>query len=73
MSHGLRSGEYGDCGTTGISFLVKKFFHRGGSVTGSVVVMQDPSVRNLWPDMMKPFSESFKDPTIVPIIPTVKR
>ena len=42
-------------------------------MTGSVVVMQDPSVRNLWPDMMKHFSESFKDPTLVPIIPTVKR
>jgi len=34
-------------------------------VTGSVVVMQHPSVRNLWPEKMDPFSESFKDLTIV--------
>jgi len=27
--------------------------------------MQHPSVRNLWPDTMNPFSESFKDHTIV--------
>jgi len=50
----------------------QKFVHRDGSVTGSVVVMQHPNVRNLWPDMMNPFSESFKDLTIVPIILTVK-
>ena len=50
----------------------KKFFHGGGSVTGSVVVMQHPSVRNLWPDT-NPFSESFKDLTIVPLILTAKR
>ena len=42
-------------------------------MTGSFVVMQHPSVRNLWPGMMNPFSESFKDLTIVPIIVTVKR
>jgi len=47
------------------AFLVKKFFHGDGSVTGSVVVMQHPSVRNLWPDMKNPFSESFKKHTIV--------
>jgi len=34
-------------------------------VTGSIVVMQHPSVRNLWPDTMNPFYESFKDLTIV--------
>ena len=28
-------------------------------------MMQHPSVRNLWPDMMNPFSESFKDLAIV--------
>jgi len=33
-------------------------------MTGSVV-KQHPSVRNLWPDMMNPFSESFKDIAIV--------
>jgi len=27
--------------------------------------MQHPSVRNLWPDMMNPFSESFTDLTMV--------
>jgi len=51
----------------------QKFFLRDGSVTGSVVVMQHPSVRKLWPDKMNPFSESSKDLTIVPIILTVKR
>ena len=50
----------------------KKFVHRGGIVTGSVVVMQHPSVCNLWPDMMNPFSALFKDLMIVPIILTVK-
>jgi len=34
-------------------------------VTGSIVVMQHLKVRNLWPDTMNPFSESFKDLTIV--------
>ena len=34
----------------------------------SVVVMQRPSFRNLWPDTMNPFSESFKDLTIVLLI-----
>ena len=34
-------------------------------MTGSVVVMQHPSVRNLWPDSINPFSESLKDLTIV--------
>ena len=38
-----------------------KFVHGDGSVTGSVVVIQHPSVRNLWPDTINPFSESFKD------------
>jgi len=51
----------------------QKFVHRDGSVTGSTVVMQHPSVRNLWLDTMNPFSESFKDLTIVPITLTVKR
>ena len=39
----------------------QKFVHGNGSVTWSIVVMQHPSVRNLWPDTMNPFSESFKD------------
>ena len=43
----------------------QKFVHGDGSVTGSVVVWQHPSARNLWPDTMNPFSESFKEPTIV--------
>jgi len=65
-SHGLRSDEYGSCGTIGISFFFcKKFIHGGGSVTGSVVVMQHPSVRSLWPDMMNRFTDPFKDLTIV--------
>jgi hypothetical protein len=51
----------------------QKFVHRDGSVTGSIVVMQHPSVHNLWLDTMNPFSDSFKDVTIVPIILTVKR
>ena len=46
-------------------FFGQKFVHGDGSVTGSIVVMQHPSVRNLWPDTMNPFSESFKDLTIV--------
>ena len=64
-SHGLRSGEYGGCGTTEIPFFGQNFVHGDGSVTGSIVVMQHPSVRNLWPDTMNPFSESFKDLRIV--------
>ena len=43
----------------------QKFVHGDDSVKGSVVVMQNPSVRNLRPDTMNPFSESFKDLTIV--------
>jgi len=50
----------------------QKFVHRDGSVTGSAVVMQHPSVRNLWLNGMNPFSESFKNFTIVPTILTVK-
>ena len=46
-------------------FSLKKIFHGDGSVTGSIVVMQHPRVRNLCPDTMKPFYESFKDLTIV--------
>ena len=42
-----------------------KFFHGDGSVTGSIVVMQHPSVCNLLPDTMNPFYELFKDLTIV--------
>jgi len=34
-------------------------------MTGSVVMMQHPSVHNLWLDTMNPFSESFKDLMIV--------
>jgi len=33
-SHGLRSGEYGDCGTTEIPFFGQKFVYGDGSVTG---------------------------------------
>jgi hypothetical protein len=47
-----------------------KIVHGDGSVTGGIVVMQNPRVRNLWPDTMNPFSESFKDLTIVLIILT---
>jgi len=43
----------------------KKFVHGDGSVTRSVVAMQHPSVRNLCPDTINPFSELFKDLTIV--------
>jgi hypothetical protein len=50
----------------------QKFIHRDGRVTGNAVVMQHPSVCSLWPDTMNPFSESFKDLMIVPIILTVK-
>ena len=48
-SHGLRSGKYWGCGTTGIPFLVKNSFTET-AVWGSVVVMQHPSVRTIWPD-----------------------
>ena len=34
-------------------------------MAGSIVVMQHPSVRNLWPDTLNPFSESFKDLAMV--------
>jgi len=34
-------------------------------VKGSIVVMQHPSVRNLWLDTINPFSESLKELTIV--------
>jgi len=37
-------------------------------VTGSVVMMQHPSVHNIWLGTMNPFSESFKDLMIVLII-----
>ena len=43
----------------------QKFVHGDGIVTGSVVVMHHPSVRHLWPYTINPFSESFKDLTIV--------
>jgi len=46
----------------------QKFVQGDGSVTGSFVAMQLPGVRNLWPDTMNSFSESFKDLTIVPFI-----
>ena len=46
----------------------QKFVHGDGNVTGSVVVMQHPCVCNLWLDTMNPFSESFKDLTIVLLI-----
>jgi len=42
-----------------------KFVHGDSSVTRSIVVMQHPSARNLWPDTINPLSESFKDLTIV--------
>ena len=60
------------------TFFGQKFVHGDGSVTGSIVVMlQHPSVRNLWPDTMNPFSESwtvwrFKFNTML-IILTAKR
>ena len=60
-SHGLRSGEYGGCRTTGIPFLVKNSFTEM-AVWWSIVVMQHPSVRNLWLDTMNPNSESFRGP-----------
>ena len=34
-------------------------------MTGSIVMMQHPSVRKLGPDTTNPFSESYKDLTIV--------
>ena len=49
-------------------FFGQKFVHGDGSVTGSIVVMQRPSVRNLWPNTTNPFSESFKDFTIIQFI-----
>ena len=55
----------GGCGTTEIPFFGQTFVHVDGSVTGSIVVMQHPSVRNLWSDTTNPFSESFNDLVIV--------
>ena len=46
----------------------QKFVHRDRSVTGRFVMMQHPSVHNLWPDAMNTFSESFKDLMIVLLI-----
>jgi len=43
----------------------QRLVHGDGRVTGSLVMMQHPSVRNLWPDMLNPFSEPFKNLTIV--------
>jgi hypothetical protein len=43
----------------------QKFFHGDNSVRGSVFVLQHPSVCILWPDIMNPFSESFKDLMII--------
>ena len=43
----------------------QKFVQGDGSVTGSAVVMQHPSVRNCWPDTTNPFSELFKDLMII--------
>ena len=40
-------------------FFGKKFVHGDGSVTGSIVVMQHPTVRNLWLDTTNPLSESW--------------
>ena len=37
-------------------------------MTGSVVVMLYPSVPSLWPDTLDPYSESFKDLTIVLLV-----
>ena len=46
-------------------FFGQKFVQGDGSVTGSIVVMQHPSVRNPWPDTMNSFSELFKDMIIL--------
>ena len=46
----------------------QKFVDGDGIATESIVVIQNPSVRNLWPDTMNPFSESYKDLTIVMLI-----
>ena len=46
----------------------QKLVQGNGSLTGRVVVLQHPSVRNVWPDTMNPFAESFKDLTIVLLI-----
>jgi len=43
----------------------QKFFHGDGSVIGSFVVMEHPSVSSLWPDTMNTFSKPFKDLTTV--------
>jgi hypothetical protein len=47
------------------TFFGQKFVHGDGSTIGSFVVMEHPIVRNLWPDTMNPFSESFKELTVV--------
>ena len=67
--HGLRSSEYGGLRNHWNTLFSKKnFVHGDGSLTGSLVVMQHPSVCNFWLDTMKHFSESFKDLTIVRLI-----
>ena len=67
-SHGLRSGEYGGCGTPWNTLFGQKFFYGVAVWQGIVVVMQHPIVRNLWPNRMNSFSESLKDLTIVMLI-----
>jgi hypothetical protein len=46
-------------------FFGQNFVHGDGSVTGSIVVIQHPSVGSLWPDTKNPFYESCKYLTIV--------
>jgi len=48
-----------------ITLLGQKFQHGDSGMTGSVVMMQHPSVPNVWPDTMNPFSDSFQELTIV--------
>jgi hypothetical protein len=43
----------------------QKLVHGDGSTIGSFVVMEQPIVRNLWPDTLNPFPESFEELTIV--------
>ena len=45
----------------------QKFIHGDGSVTESIVAMQQPSVHNLWLDTMNLFSE-FKELAIILLI-----
>jgi len=47
------------------TFFGQKLFHGDGSTIGSFVVMEHPIVRNLCPDTLNPFSESFKERTVV--------